>query len=806
MSKADDLKNNGCVVALAITCSKKSKSVIKWASENLIQDEGFGQVSFKLLHVFPEITTVPTPMGNGIPIAQVRDDVAAAYRKEIEWQTNEKLLPYQNYCIRRKIQAEVVTIESDDVVNAIADEIAKSNIKKLVIGASSAGGVFSSSYWMPRAQTLSPRISETCPGFCTVYVIAKGKLASIRPSDPDANSIKRDEPIDNTDRFSNFSSSYTTSSQPDWTMQISSPVMYPQFVPPSPTRQFQPVSPMNNSPINSRTSFSENKSLSYYIGEHEDDGNSSSSFSDITDQKSKESSFTSMITDGHSWTTDQSSSLNASTDFSSGSQTNINFELEQLRMELRHAQGMYAMAQNEALDASRKLNGLQHQRLEETMKLNEMNLKEEEAKELAAQEKIRYEAAKKEAEYAKECADKEAALKAAAEKKATRDAKTKEKLENTLASPVHHYQEFTWEEIYSATSSLSNDLRIGMGSYGTVYKCILRHTNAAVKILHSMATSRNKQFEQELEILSTIRHPNLLTLLGACPTRGCLVYEYMENGSLEERLFRRNNSPPIPWYERYRIAREVASALIFLHNSKPKPIIHRDLKPANILLDHNFVSKIGDVGLSTMLNSDTTSAATMYKDTSPVGTLCYIDPEYQRTGLVSPKSDVYAYGMVVLQLLTAKPAIALARTVEMALDDDDVARILDKEAGSWPIEETKELAELALRCTELRHRDRPDLRTHILPTLEKLRMVSMKAHDLAVLGPTGPPNHFICPLLKDVMNDPCVAADGYTYDRKAIEEWLRENNTSPVTNLPLLSKSLIPNHSLLTAIMQQKSA
>ncbi|XP_012858143.1 PREDICTED: U-box domain-containing protein 35-like [Erythranthe guttata] len=832
MSKADDLKNNGCVVALAITCSKKSKSVIKWASENLIQDEGFGQVSFKLLHVFPEITTVPTPIrkakvGNGIPIAQVRDDVAAAYRKEIEWQTNEKLLPYQNYCIRRKIQAEVVTIESDDVVNAIADEIAKSNIKKLVIGASSAGGVFSrykniiirnltnkhnSSYWMPRAQTLSPRISETCPGFCTVYVIAKGKLASIRPSDPDANSIKRDEPIDNTDRFSNFSSSYTTSSQPGTILIFLSenPRTKQNFK----TLKYIYIFFLNQigrcKLVHRLCTLS-----SYHLRqqEHEDDGNSSSSFSDITDQKSKESSFTSMITDGHSWTTDQSSSLNASTDFSSGSQscfffcqTNINFELEQLRMELRHAQGMYAMAQNEALDASRKLNGLQHQRLEETMKLNEMNLKEEEAKELAAQEKIRYEAAKKEAEYAKECADKEAALKAAAEKKATRDAKTKEKLENTLASPVHHYQEFTWEEIYSATSSLSNDLRIGMGSYGTVYKCILRHTNAAVKILHSMATSRNKQFEQELEILSTIRHPNLLTLLGACPTRGCLVYEYMENGSLEERLFRRNNSPPIPWYERYRIAREVASALIFLHNSKPKPIIHRDLKPANILLDHNFVSKIGDVGLSTMLNSDTTSAATMYKDTSPVGTLCYIDPEYQRTGLVSPKSDVYAYGMVVLQLLTAKPAIALARTVEMALDDDDVARILDKEAGSWPIEETKELAELALRCTELRHRDRPDLRTHILPTLEKLRMVSMKAHDLAVLGPTGPPNHFICPLLKDVMNDPCVAADGYTYDRKAIEEWLRENNTSPVTNLPLLSKSLIPNHSLLTAIMQQKSA
>ncbi|KAK6155912.1 hypothetical protein DH2020_010160 [Rehmannia glutinosa] len=581
------------VVAVAINGGKKSKYVIKWALENLIPEGGPEHV-FKLLHVFPEISIVPTPMGTGIPISQVRDNVAAAFRKEVEWQTTEKLLRYKLFCIRREVQAEIVQIESNDVENAIAKEIAKRNIDKLVVGASSTGGMFSR--------------------------------------------------------------------------------------------------------------------------RKEDDEISTSSSSDITDQKSKESSFRSQMTGSHSWTTDQSSSLNASTDFSAGSQVNINYELQQLRKELRQVQGMYAKAQTEAIDASRKLNDLHEQRLEETIKLREIRRKEDEAKELAKQEKARYEAAKMEAYYARECVEKEAALKTAAEKKAVRVAKAKEKLESSLVGPVHHYQEFTWEEIASATSSFSNDLRVGMGSYGTVYKCNLRHTTAAVKILHSVAANRTKQFQQELEILSKIRHPNLLSLLGACPDRDCLVYEYMENGSLEERLFRKNNTPPIPWFDRYRIAREIASALIFLHNSKPKPIIHRDLKPANILLDHNFVSKIGDVGLSTMLlHSDTSNAATLYKDTSPVGTLCYIDPEYQRTGLVSPKSDVYAFGMVVLQLLTAKPAIALTRTVEMAIEDDRLDQILDSEAGNWPIAETKEFAVLALRCTELRHRDRPDLKSEILP-------------------------------------------------------------------------------------------
>ncbi|GFQ01028.1 U-box domain-containing protein 35 [Phtheirospermum japonicum] len=750
------------VVAVAINTSKKSKYTIKWAMQNLIPHEGPEHVCFKLLHVFPEITTVPTPMGNGIPISQVRDDVAAAYRKELELQTTEKLIPYKMFCIKREVRAEIVKIESDDVVNAIAHEIAKCKIDKLVIGASSTG----------------------------VYVVSKGKLSSVRPSIPEVVSSPSDV-ITDTGGFSNYSSRDTINSQTEWTVQGST-ISYP----PSPTKQFQYVLATNDS---RRTNSSDTKSVPYQIGDEEDDENSSCSSTDITNQTSKASS------GSHSRTTNRSSSLYASTDFSSGSQVNINLELEQLKMELRNVQGMYAKAQTEAIDASRKLNDLQHQRLEDTVKLREISLKEDEAKALAEREKSRYEDAKTEAYNVMECMEREAVRKKAAEKRATRDAKAKEKLESSLIGPANHYQEFAWEEIESATLSFSDDLRVGMGSYGTVYKCNLRHTTAAVKILHSLAANRTKQFQQELEILSKIRHPNLLTLLGACPDRGCLVYEYMENGSLDERLFRRNNTPPIPWLDRYRIAHEVASALIFLHNSNPKPIIHRDLKPANILLNRNLVTKIGDVGLSTMLiHSDASNETTMYKDTSPVGTLCYIDPEYQRTGLVSPKSDVYAYGMVVLQLLTAKPAIALARKMEIAVDGDRLDRILDSEAGDWPADETKELAVLALRCTELRHRDRPDLKSEILPALDKL------ITQVAMSGRKSPPEHFMCPIRKVekilvVMKDPCVAGDGYSYDREAIEEWFEDNDESPVTKLPLLNKSLIPNYTLLSAIMEWRA-
>lgn len=152
-----------------------------------------------------------------------------------------------------------------------------------------------------------------------------------------------------------------------------------------------------------------------------------------------------------------------------------------------------------------QLNEFQKLRVEEANKLKQINLKEEEAKELAEQEKLKCEAARKEADYAMECVEREAEQRRAAESIASREARTKEKLEKSLVLPLHQYQEFTWEDIVKASSSFSEDLKIGMGSYGMVYKCYLHHTPAAVKVLHSAEAHRTKQFQQEVCKISELR-------------------------------------------------------------------------------------------------------------------------------------------------------------------------------------------------------------------------------------------------------------------------------------------------------------
>ncbi|KAJ0909788.1 putative U box domain, Zinc finger, RING/FYVE/PHD-type [Helianthus annuus] len=161
--------------------------------------------------------------------------------------------------------------------------------------------------------------------------------------------------------------------------------------------------------------------------------------------------------------------------------------------------------------------------------------------------------------------------------------------------------------------------------------------------------------------------------------------------------------------------------------------------------------------------------------------------------------------MVILQLLTARPAIAVTHVVETALENDELSSVLDQDASEWPIDEAKELAHLALSCAELRRKDRPDLKNKVLPLLERLKAVADAAQRSTSMTRPAPPNHFICPIRKDVMVDPCVAADGYTYDRRAIEQWLEESESSPMTNLPLTSRSLTPNYTLLSAIMEWKS-
>ncbi|KAL8167555.1 hypothetical protein V2J09_009054 [Rumex salicifolius] len=772
------------VVAIALSGGSKSKALIKWAIEKFVPE---GKFSFKLLHVYAMITSVPTPMGNTIPLHQVRDDVAAAYKKEVEWQKMEMILPYKKLCISRKVPVEIILIEADDIAVAVSQEIAKIGAKDIVLGASS-NGMFSRKV---KGQMLSSLISECAPQICTVYVVSKGKLEFLRPSE-DANvNILVD-----TARASVDSSTLDPAGFSSSGYSVASPYQS--------MKKVEPVIPKVKA-ASTDTMHDVNRWRSLDLRDTEDALSFVSGKSLVTgSMTSQASGTTTYTTESDSFLSEYPSTL-SSLSVPNSSQTMMDMELEMLRMELRHIRGMYTMAQHETVDASRKLSDLSKLWLEEATHLKEINEKGEETKEREKAEKD-----KTEAKQAKACGFKKMYQRKEAEMFAPHSCKEKEK--TTFAGPTVGYQRFAWADIEAGCSSFSDELKIGMGAYGMVYKCRLHHTTVAAKVLHSKEGSQSKQFQQELEILSSIRHPHILLLLGACPEQGCLVYEYMENGSLEDMLSCKNRPSPMRWYERFRIAWEVASALAFLHSSKPKPIIHRDLKPANILLDTNLVSKIGDAGLCTMLNSDdprsvsmVTSSGTQYKDTSPVGTLCYIDPEYQRTGIVCAKSDVYALGMVILQLLTARPAVGITHVMEDALGENRLMQMMDATAGNWPVRETTELALLALQCAELRRKDRPDLSDKVLPLLVKLKEFADRAKDAATNGPVPPPTHFICPILKDVMNDPCVAADGYTYDRKAIEMWLLENDTSPTTDFLLSSKDLLPNFTLHYAITEWKT-
>ncbi|KAJ6993656.1 hypothetical protein D5086_013055 [Populus alba] len=479
-------------------------------------------------------------------------------------------------------------------------------------------------------------------------------------------------------------------------------------------------------------------------------------------------------------------------------------EVEQLQLELQNTIMMYKRACEELVHTQNKVQLLSLECLEEENKVNAALEREETLKRIAAEEKARYLQAIEEVEEAKDLLAKEANGRQIAERNALNESLEKQKIVDAVFSNDKRYKRYTKDEIELATGFFSDSNVIGEGSYGKVYKCILDHTPVAVKVFCPDAVNKKQEFLREVEILTQLHHPHLVLLVGACPDNGCLVYEYLENGSLEESIFRRNGKQSLPWFVRFRIVFEVACGLAFLHSSKPDPIVHRDLKPGNILLDRNYVSKIGDVGLAKLISDVVPDNMTEYRDSILAGTLNYMDPEYQRTGTVRPKSDLYAFGVTVLQVLTARPPSGLILTVENAIMNGSFTDILDKSVKDWPLGETEELAKIALKCSSLMCRDRPDLDAEVLPVLRRLVDVAAASVEVG-RGNIYAPSHYFCPILQDLMDDPYIAADGFTYEHRAIKAWLDRHNISPVTKLTFQHSILTPNHTLRSAIQEWRS-
>ncbi|KAJ3673709.1 hypothetical protein LUZ60_005701 [Juncus effusus] len=286
--------------------------------------------------------------------------------------------------------------------------------------------------------------------------------------------------------------------------------------------------------------------------------------------------------------------------------------------------------------------------------------------------------------------------------------------------------EFTLQELEHATQNFSDSLQIGKGGYGSVYKGYLRGINVAIKILNSRNTESVSGFKREVTILSAVRHPNLVTLMGACSESSTLVYEFLPNGSLEDHLNRANNSTPLTWQVRTRIISEICLALIFLHSNKPDLIIHGDLKPDNVLLDANFVSKLCDFGISRLVKRPDINTTPFCSTYSFLGTPGYIDPDFVRSGQLTEKSDVYSFGIIILRLVTGKPVVNITSKVQEAMEKRTFQEIIDVHAGKWPVDQAKGLAMLGLRCTEMNRKDRPNLFSEVWPIVERLQRQSIK--------------------------------------------------------------------------------
>lgn len=353
--------------------------------------------------------------------------------------------------------------------------------------------------------------------------------------------------------------------------------------------------------------------------------------------------------------------------------------------------------------------------------------------------------------------------------------------------------EFSLSEVQSATCDFSESFKIGQSGYGCVYKGEMLGRTVAIKKLHPHNMQGQFEFQREVQALSKLQHPHLVTLLGSCPEAWSLVYEYLPNGSLQDYLFRKGNSSSLLWDARVRIIAEISTALCFLHSSKPERIVHGDLKPENVLLDSDLSCKICDFGISRLVVEDTLRCPSFRRITEPKRAFPYTDPEFYRDGNLTPKSDVYSFGLIILQLLTGEPPTGLVREVHKAKSSNKLESVLDQSAGQWPSSVALRLVDLGLQCCDSNGRNRPKLTPAFVRELEQLHTSEERPV----------PPFYLCPILQEIMHDPQIAADGFTYEGEAMREWLdNDHDTSPMTNLKLSHLHLTPNHALRSAIQE----
>ncbi|KAJ7962401.1 putative U-box domain-containing protein kinase family protein [Quillaja saponaria] len=807
---------------------KDSKSILIWA----IQNSGGKRIC--LLHVHQPAQMIPL-MGTKFPASSLKEQEVAAYR-EIERQNMHKNLDeHLLICQRMGVRAGKLHIEMDSVEKGIVQLISQYGIRKLVMGASS------DKHYSRKMINLKSRkaiyVREEAPSSCSIQFICKGLLIYSRDGSLDGDNAEVAAPLlqlrpNSEDGRSHHVRSLSATLGQNNRVNFSNPaqdlICRVRYV--NTDGRGGSVLPIS-SPCDTG-GLSTSPSMLYAEGSSDESDRLSrkslSVFSSCSSNSGIEVALSPIsVTEGSEHVfqlnippqtkmnlhhSSPPSVLNGSVDETLYDQLEQAMtEAENARWEAFQETVRLGKAEKDAIEAIRKAKASENLYAEELKSRKRVEEAKENEKEELEKMKSQRDEVKKEFQLAldqkssleTQIAASEQMVKELEQKiisavdllqnykkerdelqmqrdNALREAEELRKKQGE-ASSTHvpqFFSDFSFSEIEEATNNFHPSLQIGEGGYGSIYRGTLCHTEVAIKILNSNSLQGPSEFQMEVDVLSKLRHPNLITLIGACPESWTLVYEYLPNGSLEDRLTCRDNASPLSWQARIGIAAELCSVLIFLHSCKPYSIVHCDLKPANVLLDENFVSKLSDFGICRVLSRHESSRnnTTLFCRTGPKGTFTYMDPEFLATGELTPKSDVYSFGIILLRLLTGRPALGITKEVQYALDSGKLTSLLDPLAGDWPFVQAEQLARLALRCCT-----------------SSLQLGSEEHFQ--------PPTYFICPIFQELMRDPHVAADGYTYEAEALRGWLDSgHDTSPMTNNKLAHNHLVPNRALRSAI------
>ncbi|XP_024533877.1 serine/threonine-protein kinase-like protein CR4 [Selaginella moellendorffii] len=282
------------------------------------------------------------------------------------------------------------------------------------------------------------------------------------------------------------------------------------------------------------------------------------------------------------------------------------------------------------------------------------------------------------------------------------------------------------EELKLATKNYSEEMILGRGAFGTVYKGVLEN-GYQVAIKRGKACERcDAMFDKELELLARTHHSCLVNLFGYCKEENVLVFEFMSRGTVHDNIFQSptSRSGPLEWVSRIRIAAQAARGLEYLHKYASPSIIHRDIKSANILIDFDWNAHISDFGISLCGPQDN---ATHLSNMTIVGTPGYLDPEYGTSSQLTLKSDVYSFGVVLLELLSGRKPVDLSRQIQNLVawvidlvGRDEWSSVLDPRlAVPLQPEPLFRVLKLALECTRLKGKQRPSM-TQVAKTLEEV--------------------------------------------------------------------------------------